>query len=105
MAKFFIDIGHRSSPDTGADGIIAEEAVITEVGNLVVAKLKANGHTVQTSNVVNPSSVADSLNQRVAQSNAFGPDLFVSLHANALSLIHISEPTRRHHVSRMPSSA
>ena len=23
----------------------------------------------------------------------------------ALSLIHISEPTRRHHVSRMPSSA
>ena len=25
--------------------------------------------------------------------------------ALALSLIHISEPTRRHHVSRMPSSA
>ena len=25
--------------------------------------------------------------------------------AKALSLIHISEPTRRHHVSRMPSSA
>ena len=24
---------------------------------------------------------------------------------NHLSLIHISEPTRRHHVSRMPSSA
>ena len=24
---------------------------------------------------------------------------------NELSLIHISEPTRRHHVSRMPSSA
>ena len=24
---------------------------------------------------------------------------------NDLSLIHISEPTRRHHVSRMPSSA
>ena len=24
---------------------------------------------------------------------------------DALSLIHISEPTRRHHVSRMPSSA
>lgn len=83
MAKFFIDIGHRSSLDTGADGIITEEAVITDVGNLVVAKLKANGHTVQTSNVVNPSSVTDSLNQRIAQSNTFGPDLFVSLHANA----------------------
>ena len=25
--------------------------------------------------------------------------------AVSLSLIHISEPTRRHHVSRMPSSA
>ena len=25
--------------------------------------------------------------------------------AQGLSLIHISEPTRRHHVSRMPSSA
>ena len=30
------------------------------------------------------------------------PNLFATL---ALSLIHISEPTRRHHVSRMPSSA
>ena len=27
------------------------------------------------------------------------------LKGSALSLIHISEPTRRHHVSRMPSSA
>ena len=27
------------------------------------------------------------------------------LAAHELSLIHISEPTRRHHVSRMPSSA
>ena len=26
-------------------------------------------------------------------------------HLQYLSLIHISEPTRRHHVSRMPSSA
>ena len=29
----------------------------------------------------------------------------VELHTSDLSLIHISEPTRRHHVSRMPSSA
>ena len=29
----------------------------------------------------------------------------VSLQVTYLSLIHISEPTRRHHVSRMPSSA
>ena len=31
-------------------------------------------------------------------------DLAVPM-ATGLSLIHISEPTRRHHVSRMPSSA
>ena len=32
------------------------------------------------------------------------PDKLRALSKN-LSLIHISEPTRRHHVSRMPSSA
>ena len=31
--------------------------------------------------------------------------LSVRKSARPLSLIHISEPTRRHHVSRMPSSA
>ena len=29
----------------------------------------------------------------------------ITVFYSALSLIHISEPTRRHHVSRMPSSA
>ena len=32
-----------------------------------------------------------------------GVDIFFVI--SGLSLIHISEPTRRHHVSRMPSSA
>ena len=31
--------------------------------------------------------------------------LCISIPEEYLSLIHISEPTRRHHVSRMPSSA
>ena len=30
---------------------------------------------------------------------------FLEQPSQGLSLIHISEPTRRHHVSRMPSSA
>ena len=34
-----------------------------------------------------------------------GPDSTALLHALALSLIHISEPTRPSHISRMPSSA
>ena len=33
------------------------------------------------------------------------PNLITSDATISLSLIHISEPTRRHHVSRMPSSA
>ena len=32
-------------------------------------------------------------------------NFFANLKDEQLSLIHISEPTRRHHVSRMPSSA
>ena len=32
-------------------------------------------------------------------------DLEIIYLLEGLSLIHISEPTRRHHVSRMPSSA
>ena len=32
-------------------------------------------------------------------------DMFPEAKVGRLSLIHISEPTRRHHVSRMPSSA
>jgi N-acetylmuramoyl-L-alanine amidase len=83
MKKIFIDIGHGITPDTGAVGLIAEETVINAVGTIVIQKLKAKGYSVEKSNVISPSSVTDSLNQRVAQSKAFGPDLFISIHANA----------------------
>ena len=48
---------------------------------------------------------ADSpLEQTNPASRPFPPDATVTVLVR-LSLIHISEPTRRHHVSRMPSSA
>ena len=44
----------------------------------------------------------------VNSNDAFDADAVQQLYETmlaSLSLIHISEPTRRHHVSRMPSSA
>ena len=45
--------------------------------------------------------------KRNGVSEPFDRDKLIVGHVSALalSLIHISEPTRRHHVSRMPSSA
>ena len=40
---------------------------------------------------------------QVETTSVFRADLLKEM--ENLSLIHISEPTRRHHVSRMPSSA
>ena len=40
-----------------------------------------------------------------SSSDALATDIPVRVQRLYLSLIHISEPTRRHHVSRMPSSA
>ena len=45
--------------------------------------------------------IRHAIDARTAQGRR--PDAVMLL--QALSLIHISEPTRRHHVSRMPSSA
>ena len=46
-----------------------------------------------------PDMLGDDLGQMLAD---FIANFYFQV---ALSLIHISEPTRRHHVSRMPSSA
>jgi hypothetical protein len=81
--RIFLDIGHTAPPDTGAFGYIREEFVINAVGPALVSELTALGHIVGTSKVIGPASVRNSLEQRVAQSAAFKPDLFISLHANA----------------------
>ena len=41
----------------------------------------------------------------MAKLSYIGMNTYIHRDVLMLSLIHISEPTRRHHVSRMPSSA
>ena len=54
-----------------------------------------NGRTVNRNVLINTVSI-NLLDEEIRQAE---------INMQTLSLIHISEPTRRHHVSRMPSSA
>lgn len=82
--KIFIDIGHRCPPkDRGAIGCVQEEDVVYAVGKELGDILQQRGCEVLFSKPTDGTSVKASLSQRVAQSNKFNPDLFVSLHCNA----------------------
>jgi len=83
MSRIADDFGHGVGQDRGANGIISEESVIDAVGPLVSQGLRAKGNTVIEVRPASASSVGNSLNQRVNASEAFGADLFVSIHANA----------------------
>lgn len=83
MSKISIDLGHGVGSDRGAVGFIQEETIINEVGNRVIAKLKALGHTVIECRPSTAYSVGNSLSQRVNKANNNNVDLFVSIHANA----------------------
>ena len=78
-----IDLGHGVGQDRGAEGIVTEESIINAVGALVIAKLKALGHSVLEVRPSQANSVSDSLIKRVDLANAHSIDLFVSIHANA----------------------
>jgi len=83
--KIAVDLGHGmiGGQDRGAVGVIAEETIIDEVGNIVISKLQALGHSVLETRPSNAYTVGDSLSQRVNASNNWGADLFVCIHANA----------------------
>ena len=82
--KFFLDFGHCwPDEDRGAVGVLAEEDVVKAVGNELLNILRSRGHEVQKTAVGKACSTNESLRNRVAQSNAFRPDLFISLHCNA----------------------
>lgn len=83
MSRLINDFGHGVGQDRGANGIISEESVIDAVGPLVSQGLRAKGNTVLEVRPSSVSSVDDSMRQRVNASDAFGADLFVSIHANA----------------------
>lgn len=83
--KFGIDIGHNAPPDTGAVGIKFEDNLTTEVGLMLMEKLKALGHTVVDCKPKKVYSVKQSLVQRVNIANSARVDLFVSIHFNAFN--------------------
>ena len=80
--RVFVDAGHGASPDTGAEGLLKEEAVVNAVSAELVAILRAKSITVEVSKVTSPSSVKNSLEQRANQAKAFKADVFISIHAN-----------------------
>jgi N-acetylmuramoyl-L-alanine amidase len=83
--KFGIDIGHNSSPDTGAQGIQLEDRLTLDVGNRVIAKLRALKYQVIDCKPQRSKSISDSLNTRCNIANANKVDLFVSIHFNAFN--------------------
>ncbi len=84
--KFAIDIGHNTPPDTGSDGVKESEDKLTmAVGNKLIEKLKAAGHTVINCTPDRADSVNDSLRQRCEKANNENADVFVSIHFNAFN--------------------
>ncbi|GCD11773.1 N-acetylmuramoyl-L-alanine amidase [Clostridium tagluense] len=80
-----INAGHcLQGNDSGAEGCGFHEQDLTRlVGNLVISKLIAQGHTVINCTVDSASSVRLSLNTICAKANAVKADVFVSIHLNA----------------------
>lgn len=89
MAKIYIDQGHNpSNPNAGAEGNgYREQDLVYEIGVETAALLRAAGQEVRLSRPTPEtqlgSSNISSLAARVGEANAWGADLFVSLHANA----------------------
>ncbi len=82
--KFGIDIGHNCPPhDIGASGVQQEDVLTKDVGNRLMAKLVAAGHTVVNCTPSTAMSVRDSLQKRVNRANSNNVDIFVSIHFNA----------------------
>ena len=82
--KVVIDPGH-GGPDPGAVGIanLRETDVVLDVGLQVVQLLQAKGVQVL---MTRTSEVDVDLPPRAALANSSGADLFLSIHANALSM-------------------
>lgn len=84
--KIAVDFGHGVPYDDGAIGILDEEKVIREYGQLVISKLQVLGHKVLNVTPSTATSLGNSLAQRTTAANNFGADLFVSCHANSFSM-------------------
>lgn len=65
--KFGIDSGHNCPPDTGASGIKFEDNLTLDVGNRVIAKLRALGNEVVVCRPSSARTVTESLSKDVLQ--------------------------------------
>ncbi|MCC5617161.1 N-acetylmuramoyl-L-alanine amidase [Nostoc sp. CHAB 5836] len=83
--KFGIDSGHNCPPDTGARGIKFEDNLTLDVGNRVIAKLRALGNDVVVCKPSSASTVRESLSKRCSTANASKVDIYVSIHFNAFN--------------------
>ena len=96
-----LSVGHHAFVRSGAKaGDVAIVGGAGPIGLLTAAVLKAEGLTVYISEL-------SEARKEMARSTGVADEVFDPREVDvaALSLIHISEPTRLHKVSRMPSSA
>ncbi|WP_341528583.1 N-acetylmuramoyl-L-alanine amidase [Nostoc sp. UHCC 0302] len=83
--RYGIDIGHNCPPDTGARGIKFEDNLTLDVGNRVIAKLKALGHEVISCKPDSAGTVRDSLSKRCSKANSSNVGVYVSIHFNCFN--------------------
>ncbi len=88
--KIYIDQGHNPAGfNTGAEGSgYFEQDITYEVGRLLYERLSADPAfevrlSRPTESTILGTSNNDSLRTRVAQANAYGADLLISIHTNA----------------------
>ena len=84
--KIALDKGHGlPSCDGGAIGIKKEEDLIEATSELLIPKLKAQGHEIILTRPKKAISTKNSLEQRCEIANFHDCDLFVSIHYNAFT--------------------
>ena len=90
MVKIYIDQGHNPRDyNTGAEGNgFYEQDITYEIGQLLYALLRTNPKFDVRLSRENPDEIlgtsnSTSLVERVREANAWGADLFLSLHTNA----------------------
>ena len=92
MPKIYLDQGHNPvNPNAGAEGNgFREQDLVYRIGQLTADLLRRSGFEVRLSRPTEETqlgtSTASSLAARVNDANAWGADLFISLHTNASTI-------------------
>ena len=88
--KIYIDQGHNpQNPNAGAEGNgLREQDIVYRIGQELAERLRANGNfevrlSRPSEDTVLGTTNSTSLTTRVRQANAWGADIFLSLHTNA----------------------